>query len=216
MQLRLSLVVLLSFVLSSPSAVSADANAEFDYSLDSLERVANPKGKMRCPKVEMTKHNGGTVRYHKPVYVYVDFKERLVAFEDLVAEVAIEVYGRAPKRIKHMGTFNCRRIKRFPDLLSEHALGNAIDVEGFDFGPAKGSAQKAESPHRRLRRGFKVRVGKHWDRDRGVAAVHSNFLHKLTERLIEEDTFRVLLGPAWPGHKNHFHFDLAPYRLVEL
>lgn len=212
MQLRFSLTLMLSLVFAAPSA----ANAEFDYSLDSLERVANPKGKMKCPKVEMTKHKGGSVRYHKPVYVYVDFKERLVAFEDIVAEVAIEVYGRAPKTIKHVGTYNCRRIKRFPDLLSEHGLGNAIDVEGFDFGPANGTAEKDEAPHRSLRRGFKVRLGKHWDRERGVGAVHSNFLHKLTERLIEKDVFRVLLGPAWPGHKSHFHFDLAPYRLIEL
>ncbi len=212
MQLPTSLTLLLSLALVSPGS----ANAEIDYSLDSLERVANPKGKMICPKVEMTRHKGGTVRYHKPVYVYVDFKERLVAFENIVAEVAIEVYGRAPKKIKHQGTFNCRRIRRFPDLLSEHALGNAIDVEGFDFGRAKGSDEQAESPHRSLQRGFKVRVGKHWDRERGVGAIHSNFLHKLTERLIEKDTFRVLLGPAWPGHKSHFHFDLAPYRLIEL
>jgi hypothetical protein len=212
MQLRITLTLMLSLVFAAPAA----ANAEFDYSLDSLERVANPTGKMKCPKVEMTKHKGGSVRYHKPVYVYVDFKDRLIAFEDIVAEVAIEVYGRVPKKIKHVGTYNCRRIRRFPDLLSEHGLGNAIDVEGFDFGPAKGSAETDKAPHRRLRRGFKVRLGKHWDSKRGVGAVHSNFLHKLTERLIEKDTFRVLLGPSWPGHKNHFHFDLAPYRLIEL
>jgi hypothetical protein len=150
------------------------------------------------------------------VYVYVDFRERMVFFEDIVAEVAKDVYGRAPKKIKHLGTYNCRRIRRFPDLLSEHALGNAIDVEGFDFGPAKDSSEKESSPLRSLRRGFQVRVGKHWNGEHGAAALHARFLRELTDKLIEEDTFRVLLGPAFPGHHDHFHFDLAPYRLIDL
>ncbi len=212
MHIRFPLVLAFCLVFFLPT----DAKAEFDYSLDSLERVANSKGKIRCPKVEMTRHKGGSVRYHKPVLVYVDFKKRLEDFEDVVAEVATDIYGRAPRKIKHVGTYNCRRIRRFPDLLSEHALGNAIDVEGFDFSAARGSEERAESPHKSLRRSFQVRVGKHWDRKRGVSKIHSKFLRKLTERLLEEDTFRVLLGPAFPGHQSHFHFDLAPYRLVDL
>jgi hypothetical protein len=31
-----------------------------------------------------------------------------------------------------------------------------------------------------------------------------------------DDIFRVLLGPAFPGHKTHFHFDVAPWRLVDI
>jgi hypothetical protein len=212
MQVRLSLLLALLFSLALPPA----AHAEFEYSLDDLERVTEVKGKLRCPKLEMTRHKGESVRYHKPVYVYVDFQERLEAFESIVAELATEIYGRAPKRIKHVGTYNCRRIRRFPDLLSEHALGNAIDIEGFDFAPARGADQRKDSPHKRLRRGFKVRVGKHWDKEKGVSAIHARFLRELTDRLIEDDTFRVLLGPAFPGHQDHFHFDLAPYRLVQL
>lgn len=212
MQIRRPLLFFLLIGLVTPSA----ANAEFDYSLDELERVTSTKGKLRCPKVEMIRHKGESVRYHKPVYVYVDFRERLESFESLVAEVAIDIYGRAPKRIKHVGTYNCRRIRRFPDILSEHALGNAIDVEGFDFAPARGHDERGDSPHRSLRRGFQVRVGRHWDRERGVSAMHARFLRELTDRLVEEDIFRVLLGPAFPGHQDHFHFDLAPYRLVQL
>jgi len=215
--MHLSLLVLLSalFVSQFPAPVWAESGVS-GYSLDNLERVPNPKGKLRCPKLTMTRHKGTHVRYHKPVYVYVDFKPHLESFEKIVSEVAIEIYGRAPRRIKHVGTYNCRRIRRFPDLLSEHALGNAIDIEGFDFGPARNAAQKQAIPHRRLRGRFQVRVGRHWDKEKGVASIHSRFLRELTERLQEDDVFRVLLGPAWPGHQSHFHFDLAPYRLVEL
>ncbi len=171
---------------------------------------------MHCPKLEMVRHKGTHLRYHKPVFIYAGFQERLEQFESIAADVALEVYGRKPRRIVHIGTYNCRRIRKIPDLLSEHALGNAIDIEGFDFGPARGQDQRAAAPYRALRRGFSIRVDKHWDRDKGVGAVHAKFLHELTERLLGDDVFRVLLGPAYPGHQDHFHFDLAPYRLVSL
>ena len=73
--------------------------------------------------------------YHSTVTVHPAFRERLRRFEVVVHSVAMEIYGRAPRKIVHMGTFNCRRIRRFPHLISEHGLGNAIDVAGFDFGP---------------------------------------------------------------------------------
>ena len=212
MQTRLILLLTLAALTLVPRA----AHAESAYSLDELARTTSTEGRLRCPKLDMTKYRGANVRYHKPVYVYVDFKEQLTEFEATLVTVAKEVYGRAPRRIRHMGTYNCRRIRRFPDLLSEHALGNAIDVEGFDFGPAKGASQRKASPRKSLRRGFQVRVGKHWQGKRGAAAVHAEFLRKLTDRLIEDDVFRVLLGPAFPGHQDHFHFDVAPYRLVDL
>ncbi len=137
-------------------------------------------------------------------------------FESIAAKVAMEVYGRVPSKIVHAGTYNCRRIRRYPDLLSEHGIGNAIDVKGFDFSRAKTDAEKAANPEKRLRRAFSVRLDKDWNQTKGVAKKHARFLRRLTEELLREDVFRVLLGPAYPGHQDHFHFDLAPYRLVQL
>jgi hypothetical protein len=195
----------------SKTVVAAD-----EYSLDTLERVIPPKGRMRCPQIPMVTHKGGSVRYHKPVLVYKDFKPHLERFEAIVSELATEVYGRAPAKIRHVGTYNCRRIRRFPDLLSEHGLGNAIDIAGFDFAPAKTQTQRSASPHPSLRRRFQIRLDEHWDKEHGTKAIHAEFLRSLTERLIEDDVFRVMLGPSYPGHKDHFHFDLAPYRLIDL
>jgi BirA family biotin operon repressor/biotin-[acetyl-CoA-carboxylase] ligase len=31
-----------------------------------------------------------------------------------------------------------------------------------------------------------------------------------------DDVFRVLLGPGYPGHDTHFHFDMAPWRMVQI
>ncbi len=219
------LLVILLLLTQAPLA-SAGPEAEeaelVPYPLDSLSRTISPRGKMPCPKLDMVRHKGTHLRYHKPVFIYAGFQAPLERFEAIASEVATEVYGRKPRRIVHLGTYNCRRIRRIPDLLSEHALGNAIDIEGFDFGPARGKDERSASPHKRLRRSFSVRVDKHWDREQGepdlhgVSALHAEFLRSLTERLLEDDVFRVLLGPAYPGHQDHFHFDLAPYRLVAI
>jgi hypothetical protein len=134
--------------------------------------------------------------------------------EAIAAEVATEVYGRAPRRLRHLGTYACRRIRAYPHLVSEHALGNAIDVAGFDFGRAKDDLPA--SVPRRLRRPFRVRVAAHWnaDSERPVAGLHRRFLRSFARRILDEpELFRVVLGPAWPGHTNHFHFDVAPYEV---
>ncbi|MBI4511297.1 MAG: extensin family protein [Deltaproteobacteria bacterium] len=201
-------------LLHATSAPLAEATSTDDsYPLDSLPREVSPKGKMECPHVDLVRYHGDVVRYHKPVLVYVGFKERLTQFEEVVREVAMEVYGRPPKVIHHAGTYNCRRVSGYPVLLSEHGLGNGIDVVGFDFAPAR---RVAPGVPRSLRREFQVRLGKHWDATSGVAALHARFLRTLASRLVQKGIFRVLLGPAYPGHKGHFHLDCAPYRLVAI
>jgi hypothetical protein len=87
--------------------------------------------------------------------------------------------------------------------LSEHALGNAIDISGFRFEALDGAPA------------FEVRVDLHW-RASGDEARHSRFLHALTETLLERGVFRTLLGPAHPDHADHFHFDMAPHPYVNL
>jgi hypothetical protein len=68
-----------------------------------------------------------------------------------------------------------------------------------------------------LRAGFEVRIDNHWNATRGTGAAHSAFLRDLARRVIDRlDIFRTVLGPAYPGHRNHFHLDCAPYRVVEV
>jgi hypothetical protein len=149
--------------------------------------------------------------------VYTGFSDRLKELEKVARDAGIEVYGRAPIRIVQLGTTSCRRIAAYPGWLSEHALSNAIDIEGFDFGPLpKGSSLPSGLPGA-FKNGFEVRVLSHWKASAGHAAVHGRFLKTLAKRLIARtDVFRVLLGPGYPGHDNHFHFDMAPFRMVEM
>jgi len=187
------------------------------YALDTLPRTVPARGRFRCPEVELTSYRGSVLRYSSTLHVHPAFKERLRLFEEVVHDVAIEIYGRPPRRIAHKGSYNCRRIRRYPEMLSEHGLGNAIDIAGFDFGRAGKRERLAAGIPGRLRRGFTVRLEDHWNAKGKVGVVHRRFLRTLAQRLIERrDIFRVLLGPAWPGHDDHFHFDCSNYRLVSI
>jgi hypothetical protein len=179
--------------------------------------VLDPGEDLPCSEQELVRYRGVQVRLSKPGRVHRAFVGKLEGLDALVVAVATEVYGRAPRRLVHLGTQACRRMRRYPDWVSEHALGNAIDLAGFDFGPLPRGAPLPNGLPASLRRGFQVRMLEHWNGKQGPAAIHARFLRTLAQRLIDRpDLFRVVLGPAWPGHANHLHLDFAPYRVVEV
>jgi hypothetical protein len=101
--------------------------------------------------------------------------------------------------------------------VSEHALGNALDVLGFDFTAATDEQPLAEGLPRRLEYAFQVRVVRHWSASAGVGAVHARFLAQLTQRLAQrKDIFRSMFGPGHGGHDDHLHLDVSPWRYVDL
>lgn len=174
-----------------------------------------PCGEYRAALVS---HRGDAVRYSSVVRVHPEFRDRLRRFEDTVRDVAMEVYGRAPRRIQHAGTFACRPVRRRATRISEHAFGNAIDIAAFEFGPARRGQALPEGAPSTLRRGFTVRIDRHWapagrHAQDVRAARHSEFLHLLTDRLWgRTDIFRGMIGPAHPDHRGHLHLDAGPYR----
>jgi hypothetical protein len=187
------------------------------YPLDNVQRMLPRDQPLPCHEFEQVTYRGDLLRYARPVRVHPAFRERLRAFEQVVVDTAVAHYGRAPQKVLHLGTLNCRRIRLYPDWLSEHALGNAIDVAGFSFAPLSRKAELPAGLPRALRGCFEVTVEKHWSATRGAGAVHSAFLRDLAQRLIDRtDIFRAVLGPAWPGHKNHLHLDCAPFRMIEV
>lgn len=177
------------------------------YPLDGESRKAPSRGKLSCPHVQLVEYAGDVVRYHRPVKTNPFFLERLQRFEEVVAVVGEEVYGRAPEAIRHFGVYNCRRV-RGKAKFSEHAFANAIDVGGFEFG-----AQKTGPLHH----AFKVSVLEHWDARAGEERLHAKFLYRLAEELSKRpDIFRGMLGPGAPGHDDHYHFDVGPYRYIDI
>ncbi len=217
---RRTLLALAACAVVPKEAHGAPPSDEDAYELDEVSRSVPRHGELVCPKVDLVTHRGAAIRYDGAAVVHPAFRLRLVAFEALAAEVAVSHFGRKPTKLVQLGTFNCRRIGGYPELVSEHGLGNAIDVAGFDFAPLPPSADAAGTTSPKLDRrhlgAFAVRLDRHFKLD-ARRSPESAFLRDLARRVIARpDLFRVVLGPSYPGHHNHFHFDCAPYRLVDV
>lgn len=186
------------------------------YSLDAASRVVAPRGRLACPVDSIVHYRGTTIRYAGDVRVHRDFVPFLQRFEEAVVEIARATYGRAPQVLVHRGAFNCRRIRGIPEVMSEHAFGNALDLAGFDFYSARPSDALPEGVPSSFRRSFRVRIRDHWSVTYGDRAYHQVFFQRLRDRLLaEQDLFGVILGPSYPGHRDHLHLDRAPFRFVQ-
>jgi hypothetical protein len=205
------------------------------YELDSISRVIPPGVRARCPPdIALIEYRGSTLTYVTPLHVAVPFAARLARFERLVAELATRYYGRAPDRIQHLGARACRSVRGRSDRLSEHALGNALDVSGFEFDarlrdgaepkPKRSARGKAKTQKPAPETGdsdksrhsgdaaFTVSVLQHWSRTSQLdAGRHSAFLHELARRAIIDHVFRGVIGPGHEGHADHLHFDQGPW-----
>ena len=178
------------------------------FELDAYSRDAerNERGRLVCPDVPLETYRGETIRYKKATRINSGFREKLKQFEKIASQTAIDVYGRPPTKIVHFGTYNCRTIRKRRYRLSEHALGNAIDVAGFEFASMP---RKERGDLGRAGRSFRVNVERHWDATKGFEANHSLFLKLLVARLREDGVFRGMIVPPAPGHHNHLHIDMG-------
>lgn len=185
---------------SDPRAASG-ARAPLPYPFDGLSREIGARG-IECPEIALTEFAGEQVPLSPPARVAAPFRERLHELERAIRELSLALYGRLPAAVLVAASYDCRSVSN-SRRLSEHALGNAIDIRGFRF-----AAHDGEPP-------FEVLVERHWH-DSGGDPRHRRFLHALTETLVQRDVFRTLLGPAHPDHGDHFHFDVAPHPYVKL
>ena len=188
------------------------------YPLDAYDRSVEAEEGVACPELALELVQGESVSFIPAVEVIEPFAERLRTFEEIVVEVSRRHYGRKPTKIVNAGGYYCRAVRHRPERLSEHALGNAIDIVGFEFPPAVGDLDAgvaAELPDS-LKTGFSVRIARDWQADDGIAEVHAKFLAALGHELERADVFRTMLGPSHPTHGTHFHFDMAPYEYVRL
>jgi hypothetical protein len=136
------------------------------------------------------------IRYRRPVRVNGAFALRLVKFERIVQEEAGAAFGRRVVAIEHLGTYVCRMMAAYPDWVSEHSFGNAIDVSVFV-----------------LAGGRQIAVQRHWiTKDKEADTPAGRFLRRLGRRLYDEAVFPVVLTPSFDRrHHNHFHLDGASY-----
>jgi hypothetical protein len=122
----------------------------------------------------------------------------LARFETVLQEEALRVTGQRVVRIEQGGTYSCRKMTRFQDMVSEHSYANAIDIRALV-----------------LERGKKVSVLSHFGPiDREPASPNGRLLRSLSRRLFDEAVFSVVLTPFWDKlHRDHLHLDLARYRV---
>jgi len=218
---RLAVAALVLTVLTLAHGGLRRALRAGDAPLDEIPRLVPARGRLVCPRVPLVTYAGSRLAYAAPVRVHPSFRPHLAAFEELVAGAAREVYGREPRRLLHAGGYNCRRVAGWPNVLSEHGLGNALDVVGFEFGPAakkegrlargKAARGKAGLVGAGLAGAFSVRVLRDWGGGRGARGLHARFLHLVLARVrAAPELFRVALGPGDPHHADHFHLDRSP------
>jgi hypothetical protein len=137
------------------------------------------------------------VRWNSAPIVSCGMALALGRFETVLGELSEAELGSRVVRIEQGGTYNCRKMARF-DMVSEHSYANAIDVRSF-----------------RLADGRTVSVQRHFKR-RGSAPLtrEGHFLRSLARRLYDDGVFSVVLTEYFdPLHRDHFHFDLARYRI---
>ena len=139
---------------------------------------------------------GSALRYQPAARVNCAFGQRLVRFEAIVDEEARHFFRSPVRSIVQLGTYNCRRMAAYPDLVSEHSFANAIDVATFV-----------------LANGRRVDIEKDWvAAEQPAPRPASQFLRRLTRRLYDEHVFSVVLTPSYDRHhKNHLHLDGAAY-----
>ncbi len=119
-------------------------------------------------------------------------------FETIAQQMAHEHLGTSIKRVTHVGTYSCRTMTRFTGMVSEHSYANAIDFSTFW-----------------LADGRKLTVLNHFGKtDEPPPDARARFLRELARRLYDEDVFSVVLTPYFDAlHRDHFHLDLARYRM---
>jgi hypothetical protein len=151
-----------------------------------------------APEGVAVRRGGSGLRFAPPARVSCAFALRLARFERVMQEEARAVLHSPVQAVVQLGTFNCRKMAAYPDMVSEHSFANAIDIAAFE-----------------LRNGRRVEVERDWVRaDKPARNAAAQFLRRLTRRLYDEQIFSVVLTPSFDAHhRNHLHLDGAPYTL---
>jgi hypothetical protein len=151
-----------------------------------------------APQVVVYLRGPGNIAYEPAPMLTCAMALALASFEGIVQEEATRTFQSPVVRVEQIGTYNCREIVAVKGLASEHSYANAIDLTRFTL--ASGKA---------------ITVLSDFDMGDGPPAHPAgDFLRAISVRAPRENVFSNVLTPFWdPAHKNHFHLDLARYRV---
>ncbi len=136
------------------------------------------------------------IKYSPPLQVDCSLALELGAIERAIQEQANEQLGSPVVKVNVFGSYSCRKVRGgVSGNLSEHAVGNAIDIGGFV--PRRGGAisvardylpMQPEAPHAK-----------------------SRFLRAVFRALQAEKSITYVIGPETRAdHHDHIHIDRAP------
>lgn len=150
-----------------------------------------------APQVVVYRGLANGIRWSSSPIVTCGMALALARFEAILQDEANEHLQKRVARIEHIGTYACREMARY-DWVSEHSYANAIDVSVFE-----------------LENGRKISVERHFGRPSAEPKTNEGrFLRALARRLYDDEVFSVVVTEFFDRlHHNHFHFDMARYRV---
>jgi hypothetical protein len=151
-----------------------------------------------APQVVSYERGPGEISYNAPPLLTCGMALALARFELLLQEDAVRALGSRIARIQHGGTYSCRKMARFSNMVSEHSYANAIDIHAFV-----------------TEKGRRLSVKTHFGRlDGEPSEVEGQFLRSVSRQAFDRGLFSVVLTPFWDKlHADHLHLDLARYRV---
>jgi hypothetical protein len=179
----------------APSKTAAQCLSQLAAQGVRFAPIAAPVAANGCGIDNGVRVEQSAVAWNRPAEMSCTLAARLDSFErEVVQQAAQRHFGRPVALIHHFGAYTCRGENGGNGRLSQHALGNAIDIGSFE-----------------LADGTRIAVETDW-RGRGP---RRDFLHDVAKRACAY--FNVVLTPASDAlHRNHFHFDVGPYRLCSV
>jgi hypothetical protein len=170
------------------------------YRPATLELRQNQQGRYVCgaAQVVIYERGPGAISYNAAPLVTCGMALALARFELSLQRQSAQALGSRVRRIRQGGTYSCRKMARFSHMVSEHSYANAIDLYAFtledgrtlsvasDFGKPENEPTRSEG----------------------------RFLRELARKTFDTGLFSVVLTPFWDKlHADHFHVDLARYRV---
>ena len=147
-----------------------------------------------------SKYRGSTseIRYNAAPLVTCTLALALARFEVLLQDEAEHHFNSRVRRLEQGGTYNCRKMARFRTMVSEHSYANAIDFRSVT-----------------LADGRTIDVLSHFGKlDVEPTTEQGLFLRSVARRAYAEEVFSVVLTPFFDAlHRDHFHLDMARYRV---
>jgi hypothetical protein len=174
--------------------------AGIDFRPAELPLKSADRGSITCGCAQVVEYRGTAsgIRYNAPPVLTCTMALGLARFESALQEEADAHLQTKVKRVTHAGTYSCRRMARFSTMVSEHSYANAIDLRSIALADGRTIA---------VLRDFGAP-------DEDPATPAARFLRRAAHRAYDEGMFSVVLTPAFdPLHKDHFHLDMARYRV---